>query len=172
MQHIIFILLFAFLLSCQNHNEAEQVPTNSLSEMKTITQHKTTVKRFFQLLEEENINDFVDLFAKSGTQINPYASGLFPDGAIGHDALLAYWKPVPGNFDGMSFTIETFLGTEDPQILFVQYTGKIKLKGNAGFYENLYYSTFKFDNKGKIVEYVEIFNPVVAAKAFNLTDSI
>ena len=136
------------------------------------TRNKETVRKFFQLLEEEKIEAFVDLFAEDGQQINPYASDLFPEGAKGKEALLAYWKPVPGNFDGMKFPIHELQAMEDPNSVFVKYSGKIKLKNNAGYYENDYYSTFKFDAEGKITEYVEIFNPVVAARGFGLLDQL
>lgn len=134
--------------------------------------NKATVKQFFSLLSEENIPAFIDLFAEDGKQVNPYASGLFPEGAVGKKALSAYWTPVPGNFDGMEFPIEALYALEDPSIIFVKYTGKIKLKNNAGFYQNDYYSTFTFDAAGKITEYVEIFNPIVAAAGFGMLDQI
>lgn len=134
--------------------------------------NKEIVRQFFRLLEEENIPAFIELFAEDGQQINPYASGLFPEGAKGKEALSAYWEPVPGNFDGMEFPIQELLATEDPNIIFVRYQGKIKLKGGAGYYENQYYSTFRFDEEGKISEYVEIFNPIVAARGFGLLDQI
>ena len=104
--------------------------------------------------------------------INPYASGLFPERATGHEEIKAYWTPVFPNFDGMEFPIEELYALEDPNITFVKYIGRIKLKNDAGWYENNYYSTFKFDEKGKITEYVEIFNPIVAAKSFGLLDKI
>lgn len=134
--------------------------------------NKDTVKTFFSLLEQENIPAFINLFAENGKQINPYASGLFPDGAEGKEALLNYWSPVPANFDGMKFPIEQLLATENPNVIYVKYTGKIQLKNGAGVYENQYYSTFTFDAEGKILEYVEIFNPVVAAKGFGLLDQL
>lgn len=133
-----------------------------------MTRNKGLVRSFFQLLETEDIPAFLDLFAENGKQINPYASGLFPEGATGKEALRQYWEPVPGNFDGMQFILHEVLGMEDPNMVYTSYTGKIKLKNDAGFYENQYYSTFKFDAEGKILEYVEIFNPVVAAKGFGL----
>ena len=52
------------------------------------------------------------------------------------------------------------------------HKGKIKLKNGAGYYENDYYSTFKFDDEGKILEYVEIFNPIVAVRGFGLLEKI
>jgi ketosteroid isomerase-like protein len=139
---------------------------------KTAEKNKATVKRFFKLLGQEDIPAFIDLFTDDGRQVNPYASGLFPEGASGKDELTAYWTPVPGNFDGMQFLIHEIYAMEDPSIVFVNYTGKIKLKGDAGFYENDYYSTFRFNNSGKIKEYVEIFNPIIAARGFGLLDKI
>lgn len=138
----------------------------------TAQQNKETVKRFFQLLEQEDIPAFIELFAANGRQVNPYASGLFPDGATGKEELTNYWAPVPSNFDGMQFPIEELYAMEDPSRVFVKYTGKIKLKNDAGWYENNYYSTFKFDDQGKILEYVEIFNPIVAARGFGMLDQI
>lgn len=136
------------------------------------TRNKATVKQFFQLLEEEDIAAFVNLFAVDGKQINPYASGLFPEGATGREELMAYWSPVPDNFDGMEFQIEEIYAMEDPTIVFVNFKGRIKLKNDAGYYENDYYSTFKFSESGLIAKYVEIFNPIVAARAFGLIDKI
>ncbi len=136
------------------------------------TQNKATVKQFFQLLEKEDITSFVNLFAVDGKQINPYASGLFPKGATGREELMAYWSPVPDNFDGMEFQTEELYAMEDPTIVFVKYKGRIKLKNDTGYYENDYYSTFKFNESGLITEYVEIFNPIVAARSFGLMDKI
>ncbi|NBC58094.1 MAG: nuclear transport factor 2 family protein [Bacteroidetes bacterium] len=146
----------------------------SAQQLKTeiATRNKAKVKQFFQLLEKENITAFVNLFANNGTQINPYASGLFPKGATGREELMAYWSPVPDNFDEMEFQIEEIYAMEDPNIVFVKYKGKIELKNDAGYYENDYYSTFKFNASGLITEYVEIFNPIIAARAFGLIDKI
>ncbi len=150
----------------------ERVKGNEIETKSTAQQNKETVKRFFELLEKEDIPAFINLFADNGRQINPYASGLFPNGANGKEELTNYWSPVPGNFDGMKFPIEEIYAMEDPSIVFVKYTGKIKLKNGAGWYENQYYSTFKFDDQGKILEYVEIFNPIVAARGFGMLDQI
>ena len=136
------------------------------------TRNKETVKQFFALLEKEDITSFVNLFAENGKQINPYASGIFPNGAIGKEELKAYWSPVPGNFDGMEFPIQELYAMENPNIVFVRYTGKIKLKNEGGYYQNSYFSTFKFNQVGKIIEYIELFNSIVAAKAFGLIDQI
>jgi len=168
------------LMACQTSDPTQKKSTKKPSETMNIPQqgqevgqqNKATVRKFFTLLEQENITAFVDLFAENGQQINPYASGLFPAGAKGKAALKAYWEPVPSNFAGMKFPIHEIYAMEDPNMVFVRYAGQIKLKNDAGTYENEYYSTFKFDSTGKITEYVEIFNPIVAARGFGLLDKI
>ncbi len=134
--------------------------------------NKEKVREFFRYLEQEDIPAFVDLFAENGRQINPYHSNLFPTGAVGKEELLAYWEPVPAQFDGMSFHMNELMAMEDPKVIFARYRGEIKLHGDAGVYANDYYSTFRFNEAGKILEYVEIFNPIVAARGFGLLDQI
>ncbi|MGH1362271.1 MAG: nuclear transport factor 2 family protein [Calditrichia bacterium] len=131
-----------------------------------------TVSKFFKLLEEEKIRDFIDLFAENGKQVNPYHSGLFPAEIVSRDSLYAFWKNVPDNFDGMQFPIEEILPFQDPDKIAAKLTGKIKLKGNAAIYENEYLCIFYFDSDGKIMEYYEYFNPLTAARGFGLLDQI
>ena len=138
----------------------------------TAQQNKETVRAFFQLLENEDIPAFVELFAEDGEQINPYHSGIFPSGAKGKAGPLAYWEPVPARFDGMIFHIHELMAMEDPNIVFARYRGEIKLQNDAGVYANDYYSIFRFNGDEKILEYVEIFNPIVAARGFGLLDQI
>lgn len=141
--------------------------SNSISE-----QNKATVREFFNLLEKEDIPAFVNLFAENGRQVNPYHSGIFPTGAEGQAELLAYWEPVPRRFAGMAFHVHELMAMEEPSMIFARYRGEITLQNDAGVYANDYYSTFRFDEAGKIVEYVEIFNPIVAARGFGLLAQI
>ncbi|TKG89647.1 nuclear transport factor 2 family protein [Puteibacter caeruleilacunae] len=134
--------------------------------------NKANTLAFFKALEDMNTDAVVDLFAEDGIHINPYASGIFPDGTKGHAGIKAYWEPVFPNFEKMEFPIDELYAMEDPTVTFVKYKGKIKLKNDVGWYNNDYYSTFKFNEEGKIIEYVEIFNPIVAAKGFGLLDKI
>lgn len=111
--------------------------------------NKASVEAFFKALENENATEVANLFSADAKHINPYHSDIFPKGANGKDAIENYWKPVFPNFDGMTFPIDEIYAMEDPNIVFVKYTGNIKLKNNAGVYSNNYYSTFKFNNEGK-----------------------
>lgn len=146
--------------------------TSTPMPLPTAETNKETVRQFFQALEQEDVEALVDLFAEDAKHINPYHSDLFPTGAEGKEGIRAYWTPVFPNFDGMKFPIEEIYAMEDPQIVYVKFKGEITLKDNVGQYNNDYYSTFKFDEAGKIIEYVEIFNPITAARGFGLLDKI
>ncbi|PWJ43171.1 nuclear transport factor 2 family protein [Sediminitomix flava] len=140
--------------------------------MNTAQRNKECTLAFLKALEEMNAQKVADLFAENGKHINPYASGLFSEGAEGKDAIKAYWEPVFPNFEKMEFPVEEIYAMEDPSIVFTKFKGRIKLPNDAGWYENDYYATFKFDEEGKITEYVEIFNPITAARGFGLLDQI
>ncbi|WP_223241271.1 nuclear transport factor 2 family protein [Flammeovirga sp. EKP202] len=137
-----------------------------------IDQMKENTIAFLKALEDKDLSKVVALFAEDGIHINPYHSGLFPEGAKGREAIKAYWEPVFPNFEQMLFPIEELHVMEASKMTFVKFKGKIELKENAGWYENDYYATFKFNEEDLITEYVEIFNPIVAAKGFGLLDQI
>ncbi len=143
-----------------------------VNDINTSEKNIQTVKDFFKALENENANDVANLFSEEGKQINPYHSNIFPKGANGKAEIKAYWAPVFPNFNGMQFHIEEIHAMENTPMVYVKYKGNIKLKNSTGIYSNNYYSTFKFNNEGKITEYVEIFNPITAAKGFDLIDKI
>ncbi len=167
------MVLFLFASCTHNSNQKAQLKKTESEEKKEVaSKNKNSVKEFFTALEKEDVNRIVSLFADDARHINPYASGLFPEGAEGKEGIRNYWTPVFPNFDGMSFLLEELYAMEDPTMVFVKYKGEIKLKNDAGIYSNDYYSTFKFDKAGKITEYVEIFNPIVAARGFGLIDKI
>ena len=179
MKKLLILTIAAVSISCSNSEQIKQLEseikalqTQHSKIMDTATKNKATVKAFFNALTNEDANAVADLFAENGKHINPYHSGLFPTGAEGKEAIRKYWQPTFPLFDGMTFPIEEIHAMEDPNIVFVKYTGNIQLKDGAGVYSNDYYSTFKFDDSGKITEYVEIFNPIVAARGFGLLDNI
>ncbi|MEM9647915.1 MAG: nuclear transport factor 2 family protein [Bacteroidota bacterium] len=168
------VLLGLLLFGCSRTKQKQQHMLETENHRKTeiAEQNKNTVLVFFKSLENEDVEAVVDLFAEDGRHHNPYASGIFPEGASGKKEIRNYWAPVFPNFDGMEFPIEEIHAMEDPAMVFVKYQGKITLKNNAGINKNMYYSTFKFDSEGHITEYVEIFNPITAARGFGMLDKI
>lgn len=134
--------------------------------------NKDTVRQFFCALEEENVDKVASLFAGDGRYTNPYQSDLFPSGAQGREEIRKYWAPVLPGFDEMSFQINEIYEMEDPNIIFVKSLGKMRMKGDAEYYENHYYSIFKFNEEGLISEHLELFNPIMAARGFGLVFKI
>ncbi len=157
----VFTTLLALTAACSDFG------TDSVREKNT-----ATVRSFLSLLEQERIEDYLALYAEDGVQLNPYASGLFPAEVRGKAALREFWEPVPARVDGMRFPITEIVPMQDPNRLLVRFKGQIKLKGGAGEYNNDYYGLFRFDANGKVVEYVEIFNPLTIVRCFGLQDQI
>lgn len=179
MKQLLTFISLGILVSCSNttekqelQNELHQLKTKQTKTMNTAEKNKAIVQAFFNALTTENAEAVANLFAEDAKHINSYHSGIFPTGANGREAIKNYWAPVFRNFDGMTFPIDELYAMEDPNKVFVKYTGNIKLKNNSGIYSNEYYSTFKFNDAGEIIEYVEIFNPIVAARGFGLLDKI
>ena len=173
MKKLIVLSIIGLFLSCSNREHKSQIKKEQQTQvMNTATKNKTAVKAFFDALTAEDADAVANLFAEDAKHINPYHSGIFPTGANGKENIKNYWSSVFPNFDGMTFPIDEIYAMENPNMVFVKYTGNIKLKNNAGVYSNDYYSTFKFDAYGKITEYVEIFNPITAARGFGLLDKI
>ena len=171
---IALVLAITTLPTCHTNYKKEVEALKKEVDMKNqiSDRNKANTRAFLKALEDMNIEAVVDLFDEDGVHINPYASGLFPEGTKGKDGVRAYWAPVFPNFEKMEFPIEDLYAMEDPSVTFVKFEGRIKLKNDAGWYNNDYYATFKFNDEGKITEYVEIFNPIVAAKGFGLLDKI
>jgi len=176
MRKVLSVITIAVILLsvCQTEykKEIETLKKELAMKRQIADRNKANALAFLKALEAENVESIIELFDDNAKHINPYHSGLFPTGSEGKDGIRAYWAPVFPNFDGMTFDIREIYAMEDPNMVFVKYKGDIKLKDNAGVYSNDYYSTFTFNKEGKITEYVEIFNPIVAAKGFGMLDKI
>lgn len=133
--------------------------------------NKEVVKRFFTCLEEGNAKAVAELFSEEGVHINPYASGLFPEGTSGRRAIETYWQGPIDNFESMRFPLEEVYSMKETAMVFVKFKGHVVLKDQS-VYSNDYYATFKFNENHEITEYVEIFNAIVAARGFGLLNQI
>ena len=138
----------------------------------TASRNKARVRELFQFIEQGNIAAFLALFAEDARQINPFASGLFQECVSGATELRDYWEAVPRNFVSVAFPIDEIYAMENPNVVFVRYRGEMALRDGAGVYRNQYYATLRFNTDGKIIEYIKIFNPIVAARSFGLLDQI
>ena len=131
-----------------------------------------TARNFFRFLEQRRLKEFSELFTENGKWIHPYHSGLFPAETVGKKEIYNSIKTAAANFDKIQFPIDEIIPFEDPNRVAVKFTGRLKLKNGSGTYENDYLDLFSFDEQGKILEWIEYYNPITAAKALGLMDKI
>ena len=125
---------------------------------------RAVVEAFFQRLEAFDIAGVAALFDANGRQVMPYSPEGFPDELVGPEAVFNQSKGMPENYRAMRFTDRTIRALESPGEFFVTYRGEIELR-NGGRYDNTYAALFRIE-AGRIVEFVEYFDPIILKRAF------
>ena len=131
-----------------------------------------TARNVFRFFEQGKFKEFSEIIAENGKWIHPYHSGLFAPEVVGKKEILKVFKNMAANFDEIKFPIVEIMPFEDPNRVAVKMTGKLHLKNGGGLYENEYLAIFTFDEQGKIVEWIEYYNPITSARAFGLMDKL
>lgn len=156
----------ALLLTTTPRTMAQSaLPTKHGATTKTARLNKQVVERFFAAVEAQHFAVIKEVFAPTAQQLLPYAPAGFPTRLDGAEAIYQQFSGLTAYFGQLRFPRQ-ILATEDPDVIFVNFTGDLTLK-SGGKYENTYVGTFRL-REGKIVEYVEYFNPLLLAKAFGL----
>lgn len=125
---------------------------------------RAVVEAFFTRLEAFDIAGVAALFDARGRQVMPYSPEGFPDELVGPDAVFNQYKGMPDNYRAMRFPDLTIRELESPGEFFVTYRGEIELR-DGGRYDNTYAALFRIE-RGRIVEFVEYFDPIVLQRAF------
>lgn len=118
------------------------------------------IQSFLDLLEQKELNSWIDLWNEDGRQINPYAPKGFPRILDGKSAIFHHWSGIPNAYGKIAFTDREVYPTLDPNIIFVEFRGKIEVLKNNKNYNNTYCCRFTF-SKGRILNYVEYFDPIL-----------
>ena len=97
---------------------------------------------------------------------------MFPPETTGRKEIYKSIQTAATNFtEEIQFPVDEVLPFADPNKVAVKHTGKLVTK-NGNIYEDDYLAILSFDEQGKILEWVEYYNPINAAKAFGLMDKI
>jgi len=131
-----------------------------------------TVRNFVEFLEQKRFDEFAELFSENAKLVQPFSSGLFPAVIVGRNEIHDAIQNLASNFNDIRFPIEEILPLEDPSRIIMKHTGILKKSSGKGTYENDYLGIFSFDEDGKITEWIEYHNPIIAAKAFGLMNRI
>lgn len=136
----------------------------SLSPEDTLRErNRQVVEEFFAALEAMDVPRFLEVWAEDGVQEMPFSPPGFPRRLEGREAIGNQYRSLPENYRGMRFPRE-ILAMEDPARFVVRYTGSIELKA-GGRYDNRYVGLFTLRD-GKVVEFVEYFDPIILRDAF------
>ncbi|NUT99013.1 MAG: SnoaL-like domain-containing protein [Saccharothrix sp.] len=130
-----------------------------------LSRNVRTVHTFLRLLEEMDIDAWIELWAEGADHYYPFGTRMFPHHIVGKTAVYSRWKDTPGLFESWSFPITD--AWEDGDTVIARFEGNCLLKGGKR-YRNTYLSIFKFTDAGQIYEYHEFFDPIIAAEDFGL----
>jgi ketosteroid isomerase-like protein len=117
------------------------------------------IQSFLDLLEQKDLNAWIDLWDEDGRQLNPYAPKGFPRVLSGKNAIFHHWSGIPNAYGRISFTDRETYPTLDPDVIYIEFRGDIEVLANNKNYNNKYCCRFTF-SKGKILSYVEYFDPI------------
>ncbi|MFO7668578.1 MAG: nuclear transport factor 2 family protein [Bacteroidales bacterium] len=145
--------------------------TNIKMEIQLRDQLKTAASDFFRLLEERDMEKWIDLWAEDGIDRKPYATGMFPEEINGRNAVYDAWKGIAEVFDSVSFPIQEIIVDEESRTVVVRLDGKGVMK-NSNLYQNTYIFLIHYNEDLRIKECFEYFNPYVAGKAFGKLDQL
>jgi ketosteroid isomerase-like protein len=145
-------------LAQQNVKEGATFKMSSVSES-----NKAVIEKFFTSLETLDIPTFLSTWAENGKQLMPLSPENFPHELIGKDAIYNQYKGLPENYTSMQFP-RRYFPTDDPNMVIVQYNGIIPLK-EGGEYNNNYVGIFNIKD-GKLLQFVEYFDPFILQEAF------
>lgn len=130
--------------------------------------HIETVRRFLRLLEEKDVGSWIELWADNADHYYPYGTGMFPGYLSGKGAIYDRWKNTPDMFERFRFPVREIWADGDTVV--ARFDADCVLKGSGKRYLNTYVCIFKFDSKGRIREYWEYFDPILAGVGFGLAE--
>ena len=129
-----------------------------------------TVRAFFRLLEEKDVDSWIELWAEDADHYYPFGAEMFPPHLRGKQAIYDNWKGVPGLFDSLRFPIHEVWVDRDSDTVIARLDSDNVMTGGDRKYQNTYICVFKFDDQGKICEYREYFDPIVTGLTYRLAE--
>lgn len=128
----------------------------------------STVRTYLRLLEEKDIDKWIDLWADEADHYYPFGTRMFPHHLTGKKAIYARWQNLPEQFESLSFPIRRTWADGDTVI--AQFDSDNIMREGGRNYRNTYMCVFRFDDSGKIREYWEYFDPIIAGVDYGLLE--
>ncbi len=125
-----------------------------------------TFKNHLKYLSSGRIKEWVDLFTEDGILDFPYAPSDFPKSVKGKKDLYEYMQNFPKHFK-VDFEKLHFHLTEEPTLVIAEFSSNGHAISTGNPYNQTYISVVTTDTEGKIIRYVDFWNPLVAMEAIN-----
>jgi len=125
-----------------------------------------TFKNHLEFLSSGRIEEWVDLFKEDGILEFPYGPKDFPTSVSGKKELYEYMKNFPDHIE-VKFDNLHFHATEEPTLVIAEFTSDGHAVSTGKPYIQKYISVVTTDEEGKIIRYVDFWNPMVALEAID-----
>lgn len=125
-----------------------------------------TFKNHLEFLSSGRIEEWVNLFKEDGILEFPYGPKDFPTSVSGKKELYEYMKNFPNHFK-VKFDNLHFHATEEPTLIIAEFTSDGHAVSTGKPYIQKYISVVTTDEEGKIIQYVDFWNPMVALEAID-----
>jgi ketosteroid isomerase-like protein len=133
-------------------------------------QYEETARRFLSLLEQKNIDEWIELYAEDGANHFPFHSGVFsPPDIYGKQQVYAGWRDWPEGYESVSLTVHAIYVDEVARTVTILLDAHNVRTGGA-VYDSAFVCLLGFNQDGKITDYYEYFNPLVTGVVFGRID--
>lgn len=135
----------------------KNVSENKVQAFTESSRAQASVEHFFQALEAKDLEAFLGNLDQEVVQDMPLAPQGFPRRLAGIEALR---KQYTGVMDYTQKYERTYFPTQDPNTILVKFNGSITTNEGKP-YNNAYVGIYQVNEEGKIVHFIEHFNPKI-----------
>lgn len=122
------------------------------------TRNLATVRTYFRLQQEQDLDTWIGLWADDGAQAIPYAPDGFPKLVTGRTQLYDIYRDLLAGYDKLTISDLRIDAMHDPnQVLARWHTHADLVTG--GTYDNDLIGVFEFDDEGTLRLLTEYFDP-------------
>ncbi|WP_193317770.1 MULTISPECIES: nuclear transport factor 2 family protein [Streptomyces] len=117
------------------------------------------IRTYFRLLEDRDIESWIELWADECAVVAPYADGRVPGLLTGRADVYAFYRDEADGYARLSFPDTDIIATDDPDRVVVHWYPRGELTDGTR-YRNENIGIFEFDADGRIRRFTEFFNPL------------
>ena len=136
----------------------------------TVLTAQAAMTKFLDLMVQEDIPRWMELWAEDAVFEYPFAPPGFPQQVTGKQAIFENFKDFPKTIKFFEFTDVQMHPTLDPDTLIVEFACRGQAFATGRAYDQRYISVVQMTG-GKISRYRDYWNPLILLKAFDGGDA-